>query len=461
MGTQRWNIEQLKTALEKREELKGWILIHEHFKRRERYLMQRQASLTMDQDREVNGENLRVRVMVLLPKDGRQGEASRKLFMSEPLTPQIDSAIEAALQTDYQEWSLPEENTMTPPRNLPQLKTSDPKMAENLDGVMKELTARISNAALKPRNSKFNSAELFLSLHDLEVYNSRGLTYRYSQSRIYTEAAFSFSKKLSTGEMISDEYLNTRWAIALEDFPIEGLFEETAERAEQTLDVHKPESGRYPVIVDAEVLGQLISAQASQISATNSYHGLPFVKQGDELFSGAKGDLVSITLDPSLDYGADTVAISEQGLRQVPLKLVENNRVVGTSADQQFGEYLGMKPTTVRGTVVLSPGSMTREKMTQSAPRVLEILQFSALVVDPNRGTFSSEIRLARLFDNETKTVKFLKGGSLSGSLRENMLEARFTQNCVKRANFSTLSNSGSGYYGPEFGLLNDVSVVG
>ncbi len=457
MSTLRWNIEQLKTALEKREELKGWILIHEHFKRRERYLMHDHTTLTMDQDREVHGENLRVRVMVLLPKNGRQGEASRKLFTSEPLAPQIDAAIEAALQTDYQEWSLPEGL----PKNLPQLKTADPKMAEDLEGVMKELTVRISGAALKARKAKFNSAELFLSLHDFEVYNSRGMIYRYSQSRIYTEAAFSFSKKLSSGEMVSDEFLNTRWAVALDDFPIEGLFEETAERAEQTLDVQKPESGRYPVIVDAEVLGQLIAAQASQLSATNSYHGLPFLKQGDELFAGAKGDLVSITLDPSLDYGADTVAVSEQGLVQNPLKLVEQNRVVGTSADQQFGEYLGMKPTTVRGAVVLSPGSMTREKMTQAAPRVLEILQFSSLVVDPNRGTFSSEIRLARLFDNENKSVKIIKGGSLSGSLKENMLEARFTQNCVMRANFSALSSGGSGYFGPEFGLLSNVSVVG
>jgi hypothetical protein len=88
-------------------------------------------------------------------------------------------------------------------------------------------------------------------------------------------------------------------------------------------------------------------------------------------------------------------------------------------------------------------------------------LQFSGLFADPNSGTYSSEIRLARLYDNESGKVTYIKGGSLSGSFAENLQNARFSKNRVKRAHFSSNSSSGEGYYGPEFALLGDVSIVG
>ena len=93
--------------------------------------------------------------------------------------------------------------------------------------------------------------------------------------------------------------------------------------------------------------------------------------------------------------------------------------------------------------------------------QVLEILQFSALFADPNSGTFSSEVRLARLYDNVSGAVTYLKGGSLSGSFTENFKAARFSSERVKQSHFSSGSPVGQGYYGPEYVLLSDVSVVG
>jgi hypothetical protein len=92
---------------------------------------------------------------------------------------------------------------------------------------------------------------------------------------------------------------------------------------------------------------------------------------------------------------------------------------------------------------------------------VIEILQFSGLFADPNSGTFSSEIRLAKLYDNEKNQITYLKGGSLSGSINENFKKVKFSKNRVKKAHFSSNSPVGQGYYGPEFALMNDVSIVG
>jgi len=459
-ASKNWNLDQLKAELNQRTQtgdVKAWALTQEHVHRRERYFMLDGSALITDQDRNVHTQSIQLKLYVPIGKPGRQGEIAKKLFTSLSLKDQLDAAVEAAKHTDHQAWEFPTEI----PTKLPQLATADPRMAEDLESVVTQLTRDISAAVSKKRDTTFNSAELFLSLHDSEMHLSNGLIHRSSQSRIYTEAAYSYQRRGSDGTPQSDEYLNTRWAVSLDDMPIEKLFEETSDRARHSLDVVKPATGKYAVIVDAEVLAMLFNAQLSQLSSSNSYHGLPFVKPGDELVHDAQGDLITLTLDPSLDYGADTTAVSEQGLPQSPFKLVENNKVIATSTDKRFSDYLESPVTTVRGNLVVNGGTFSHQELTKQAPRVLEILQFSGLFADSNSGTYSSEIRLARLYDRESGKVTYIKGGSLSGSFSENFKNARFSRDRVKRAHFSSNNATGEGYFGPEFALLGDVSIVG
>lgn len=458
-----WSLDQLKSSLSKNKNVKGWIVIQEHIHRRERYFLNESttatsaAKLGVDQDRESKSMNISARVIVDLGKEGRQGEVLKKFFPAIPLQPQIEAAVAAAKETDHQAWELP----ATVTENLPTLQSTDPRMAEELEGSVKQLSQKISDAVSVRKNTLFNSAELFLSVHDHELHLSNGLTHRSSQSRIYVEAAYSMAKVLPNGETISDEYLSASWSVNQDDLSIPELFEETSERAENSLDVKKPATGKYPVIVDADVLATLFNGHVGQLSGINAYNRLPFVKPGEELIPGATGDLLTITLDPNLSFGADCVALSDQGTPQTALKLVDKNRVVATSTDKQHADYLGSTVTTVRGDVVVGEGSLTYSQLTKNAPTVIEILQFSGLFADPNTGTFSSEIRLARLYDNVRGTVTYLKGGSLSGSVAENFKGVRLSKERVKKAHFSAGERQGHGYYGPKYALLSDVSIVG
>jgi predicted Zn-dependent protease len=456
MPNNHWTLDQLKNLLSRHPDVKAWIITREHVQRRERYFMQDSKILVIDQDRDVCTQSVSVKIVVTIPKSGRQGEITQKFFTSVPLNEQVERAVEAALQTDHQEWELPPELS----GELQPVKTADSRMAEDLESVMSEMTTRIERAVAKNRVTGFNSAELFLSIHDREIHLSNGLVHRSSQSRIYAEAAYSMTRAGADGVTESDEYLNTRWGVSLADCPVEELFNETSERAERSLDVSKPRSGRYPVIVDSEVLLTLFNGHISQLSASNIYNGLPFVKSGDELIPGATGDLITLTLDPTIEFGGDTVAVSEQGVPQRPLKLVERNRVIASMADKQYADYMGLPVSTARGNVVVAAGSMSYAELTASAPKVIEILQFSGLCADSNSGTFSSEIRLARLFDNIAGTVHYLKGGSLSGSVLQNFKGARLSKNRVNRTHFSSGSMQGLGYFGPDFALLSDVSIV-
>jgi len=465
MPKKSWTLEQLKKALSSRKDVKGWIITQEHVHRRERYFLLDGNALAIDQDRDVHVQSILARIMVPLNKPDRQGEITKKLFPSLPLAPQLDSAVAAALQTDYQAWSLPEKIASP----LSDLKTTDPRMAEDLAGTMNDLTKRVKDCTAQKRPTVFSSAELFLAVHDRELHLSTGLVHRSSQSRAYAEAAYSMmeaprsSERPKSGTSVpqSDEYLNMRWSVHLDDLAIEEIFAETTDRAEHSLDVSKPTTGKYPVIIDADVLATLFNTHVSQLSAQNAYHGLPFVKPGEDLIPEAKGDLITMTLDPFLPFGADTTVLSDQGIEQRPVKVVDRNRVITTLTDKQYADYLGTHPTTARGNLVIEAGKLSYTDLTKQAPLVMEILQFSGLFADPNSGTFSSEIRLAKLYDNRKGSVTYMKGGSLSGSITENFANARFSREVVKRAQFQSNSMQGSGYFGPAFVLLNDVSIVG
>jgi len=453
-----WTLDQLKQELSKRPTVKGWVLSREHVQRRERYFLADRQTLAIDQDRNVRAHALSARIFVKLSREGRQGEITQKFFPSLPLGPQLDAAVEGAAQTDHLAWDLP----VSPPSNLPTRKTADPRIAEDVERAVRQASEKIGLLVAVKRATQFSSAELFISLHDRELHLSNGLIHRSSQSRVYSEAAFSMSRKNARGQIESDEYLNTTWAVGLDDLKLDALFNEASDRAEHSLDIKKPQSGRYPVVVEADVLAMLFNTHLSHLTALNAYHRLPFTKPGDEFIPGAEGDLITLSLDPTLDFAADTLAVSEQGLEQKPLLLVDKNRVVATSADLQYGSYQKTSPTTSRGNVVVAPGTLSYGELLRSEPLVLEVLQFSALFPDAASGTFSSEIRLARLHDQVTGTVTYIKGGSLSGSIAENFKSARFSKETAKKAHFdSGNSGPGQGYFGPAYALLSDVSVVG
>jgi predicted Zn-dependent protease len=452
-----WTFDQLKSQLLNHKDIKAWIVHEEHIHRRERYFMQEDHQFITDQDRNINTKNTLVRLFVSSPTQGRQGEITKKFFTSSPLKEQISQAVEMAKETDHQTWALPFEV----PTTLFEPKTTDPLMAEDLETAMNSITSQIEVAVSQPRETVFNSSEVFLSVHNHELHLSNGLVHRYSQSRIYVEAAFSFTKPHDDGVPRSDEFLSTQWAGHLDDIQVGKLFEDTSDRASKSLDTVKPETGNYSIIIDSEVLSTLLNGHLSQLSASHAYNGLPFIKPGAELIPNSTGDLLSITLDPTLDYGASSISVSEQGIAQKPLRLVNNNSVIATATDKQYGDYLGIPATTVRGNLVIDPGKLTHHELTQQADQVIEILQFSGLFADINSGTFSSEIRLARLYDNKKGTISYIKGGSLSGSIIENFKGLKLSRSRVRRSHFSSETSPGQGYYGPDFALITNVSIVG
>jgi predicted Zn-dependent protease len=454
-----WTVEELKSELSKHREIKAWIVTRDHIRRRERYLLNEKGSIAVDQDRAADKQVLHLQLFVDIGKPGRQGEMSLRVDPRRPLTAQISSAVEGARQSDHQAWELPTALTTPPPKVL----TADPRIAEDMEGVMNGLTARLQKSALQPKGASFNSSEIFLSLVNEDLWISNGFSHSSSRTSVYAEAAYSSSKsgaKTASGNDVeSDEFLSTTWSVGLDDLKLEELLVNSAENATHMLKVSKPESGKYSVLVHADVLAEVFHSYLGRLSSSSAYHGLPFIKPGEDYVPGAKGDLVTLDLDPSLPFGAASTAVSSAGLVQKPLRLVEKNKVVASSTGKRFADYLKQPVTTSEGNLVVSSGSKSLDELRRADERVVEILQFSALFPDESTGTFSSEIRLARLIDNRTGERRYLKGGSLSGSMADNFTRALFSRERARYANFG--EGSGMGYEGPAAALLNDVSIVG
>ena len=454
-----WTLDDLKKNFENRSEVKSWMILQEHVKRKERYFMNpvnsSEDSFLLDQDREVQAQNITCRIMVKKDDESRQGEVVMKFFPALDLNSQVEQAVESASQTDHQSWNYLDQFAS----DFPEVKTVDPSIAEDIDTVMEKLSQEIESSAKSKHESNFNSAELFVSVHDRELHLSNGFSNRNSQSRIYAEAAFSANR-----HGVTDEFLDRQWSVHTKQAQISDLFRETADRALFTTEVTPPKPGRYSVIIGIDSLATLFSDYSTHLSAPNCYHQLPFKEIGEDLVPNAKGDLISLRLDPFFEYGTNTDVVSSQGIAQKPLDLVKNNKVVGTIADKQFADYLGIPVSSVMGEMVVEPGQYSFESLTQQTPQVLEVLQFSALFTDANSGTFSSEIRLGRLHNNETGKVTYVKGGSLSGSIFHNFSDLKLGSECQHFSDFTPFSSNvgnGIGYYGPKFALLNDVSIAG
>jgi predicted Zn-dependent protease len=442
-----WKIEDLKSELGKRTEIKSWVVIQNHTTRRERYFLGQ--AVEIDQDRA--SEMLEIHVRMLITKSAtKQGELTKSLSQFKDLRSQLDLAVESAKQSDEECWSF----YQATPKEITAVRSSDRSISENIDQAMSVMSQKVSQAAHVKHPSTFNSAEVFLSVHQKELHFHHGLIHREEHTRVYVEAAYSSGHQ---------EFLATRWGVALEDIDVHDLFREASLKVGAPKDMEPdqkaPPTGTYAVIIDADAMMEFMGGFAELLSSKRKYLGMPSLSIGDAWVPEAHGDLMSLWLDPTLDHGADTTALSSDGVPQRKIMLVDQNKVVAQTTDAAAATFLKREPTTVRGTLVVAPGTYSYMDLIHAHDQVLEVIQFSGLFSDVNTRTFSSEIRIAKLHDRRTGKTTLVKGGSLSASMELNFKDLKLSKELLKRVSF-TDSNHPVGYYGPQYALLSDVSVV-
>lgn len=449
-----WTVETLLERLEEKRnkgEVYQWTVKLRETDREESYFIRSEDSVALDQCRSVNESLVFVRLEV--EKGEKLGSAQKQFFMEMELEDQIISTIDTAKLGEEKRWAL-KENADS---ELQVFQRADPLIWEDVGAASKRLSEDFVSAIDSTSDGNFNSGELFVSRQKNTLFLSNGFRAEETSARTYAEVCFS--NNLDGNKLESEEFLLTKFGASRDHCDFSAMCSKSASHSKHSLSTSRPESGSYAVLVDSSSLCQLFGDLVSQLNAGAKYYGTPFIERGSELIPGFSGDGFRLYLDPEMNHTFGSKSFDEFGTPQSKLLLIEQNKVLQNTVDKKIADYLSLPVTTTNGAFVVEPSKSTPvEKLRKAAPKVLEILQFSALFSSSVDLTFASEIRLAKLYDNETGEVKFIKGGSIAGKFQESFKEVTWSER-MELANFDDMAGK-QAYYGPSHALLTNIPVT-
>ncbi|MBN21854.1 MAG: hypothetical protein CL678_11290 [Bdellovibrionaceae bacterium] len=451
-----WNLNDLKQALKKSSEISYWKIETDTIHRYETYLMKdfKTNEVFSDQKREVIEKKIRVWILIFL-NENQCGEFSSDWSLYKDLNSQLENAIEIAKNAKKKKW-IPEFNlqkSTNPPYSCdPDIKSN---LTLNASAIENEIVKKIN----EKNRENFNSCELFVSYHQKKFIFSNDKSFTHDQSRIYFDLAYS-----SQNNNKSDEFNLRRWFVHKDQIDLNSLFDHTIHCAQAIVKATLPKAHSYPVLFDEEVLCTLFHDLITHLQSSQKYDQLPFKEKGEFLIPEAKGDLIDLSIDPHDPFGADTIGFSQQGYPQKPQIFVVKNQIKSNITAEPYSQYLDHTLTTTRGTLTVSPGKKSKAELLKQSTSVLEIFQLSGLFTDAATGTFSSEIRLGCIHHPDG-SKQWIKGGSISGSLSENLTRAEFSSETARFSEFTSEKHTDGGpsplsYNGPRYILFNEVPVA-
>ena len=452
----KWNQEELLKKLNEKKSagiIYQWSLTTEKTNREEAYFIQseKKDSVEIDQSRSIQEDTTSLRLEI--DKGEKLGSAAGRLHHNTDIEEQIESLVQAARLGEEKKWSLgaasPKSETSS------SIHQSDPIVWESPQAAMKLFSQNMIQAIQDVGVESFNSSELFISKKKQNLFLSNGFEGERLSSEIYTELCFS-----ATANQDSAEFLLTKSAGSYKQIDFKALCRESLENATAMLkEPRTPPSGNYHVIIDLENLASiLIAGLLPQLNGTHKYFGRPFLEKGTEVIPSFDGGDFRLWLDPNVKHAFCSKGFDEYGTLQKKTLLIEKNTVVENLNNRKISSYLKVPETSSVGTIVLEPKNAKNiTELQHSKEKVLQILQLSSMEIDSDSLTFSSEIRLAYLHDKKNKSKTVIKGGSISGSFKENFKQVQW---CSNQQLFNNIHyGTPLSYYGPSHALLNEVSV--
>ena len=126
-----------------------------------------------------------------------------------------------------------------------------------------------------------------------------------------------------------------------------------------------------------------------------------------------------------------------------------------------MASYLKKEANGIIGNVVIGPGTKTKDELLSSEPQCLEVISFASLLLNPSTLTWSSEIKLGKLH-KKGEAPKIIKGGVVSGNLKENLKNFSFSKTLTKKNAVADIFETAKGNYGPDAMLIRSgVKIAG
>jgi predicted Zn-dependent protease len=255
--------------------------------------------------------------------------------------------------------------------------------------------------------------------------------------------------------------------VSLEEMKIDKLLHEMETETLSLESSSMPSTSENAAIMVSEtVIADLLDAIISQTDASAEYNKMPFLTSDDQVIDNSvkrlsDSDDLNLTLDPHLPVMALSSAFTAEGLPAMPVKLIEKNIVLHQTVSDRMGQYLNKTPNGYMGNFVVNAGKVSKQELIASVDECLEILSFSSLLINNRTLTWSSEIKLAKLY-HKGIFIKMIKGGVASGTIKENLANARFSSEVTLFNNIGDSWHGSVGYKGPSHMLIRSgVRIAG
>jgi len=413
-------------------------------------------TLTVYQDRNI--DDLSFNLALFAPStDGKTvGSSKGTLDLNQNLADQMSVIRNNALLAVNPAFKLAQK----PEQPYPAVTSADKHLLDNLNQTHQDLTNRLCNHAKTLPNVHVNSAELFSNLHYSLLLTSEGIEAEKVTTDLYFEVAMERQPLPNTQEVLKYWHF-----VGLSDADIEEKLDAVARETQMTDQSSLPQtSDNAVVLIDSYAISKLVKALVDQMQGSAEYSKGPHLKTDDEIATGEldpASDKLNITIDPTLPHMAKTSPFTEEGLIAEKSDVIIDNKVTCQLMDSRMAQYLNKAVNGIYGNLVVSAGQLTKTELLNHADDIIEVLDFSSLLVNPVSLTWSSEIKLGQRYKNG-KVVEILKGGIISGNVRESISGFKFSSELAKRNTTGGYFEAASGYYGPEHMLIwNGIKIAG
>lgn len=354
-------------------------------------------------------------------------KVSHKLSKSE-LDEKINEAVKAAGLVFNKDFNLVE--------GLKKKKFEDKKFEDSFDEILNKINSMMTRI-VKP-NVKFNAVELFYNEEIKHIVNSKGvnLTGKYYSLKI--ESIPSYDGEDDKVEIYKFNEYGTLDYKKIEEDMVQSLKDVTTRYEAKKL----PKPQKIDVIIRDDEAEEFFYSFIDYYSYNSVYSGETDKEIGDSLQDEKAKSKLTISLAPS----SKSHSFDDSGLLLEKNVIVEKGILKNYYGGNQYGQYLGLKPSGVPDELQVKKGSKTKEAITKG--KYIEIISLSGIQIDVYSDYIGGEVRLGVLHDGE-KTLP-LNGFSFSGSFKaavNNMLLSKETIKIV-------------GYNGPKYIRIKNVKVI-
>lgn len=292
------------------------------------------------------------------------------------------------------------------------LYTYDPK----LDSVDAKTKIDLANQALNEAYKKDDRIISVSSYYSDSISNSVMVAsngFKGDSGNTGVSLTVTVSLKSDTGR--PNDYWNEN-ALFLDKLKTTEIGEKALKRTINKIDPKKIISGKYSVIVENRVAGNLMYPLYTALQGSSMYQKQSFLigKENKPIASG----LLTAYDDPFIPSGPGSRLFDDEGLAAVKRPIIENGVLKSYYIDNYYGRKLGMKPTSGSSSnVVFNTGSRNLDEIIGSLKKGVFITGFIGGNCNGSTGDFSYGIE--GFFIRDGKIIHPVNEMNITGNMNQ------------------------------------------